>query len=114
MVTGALTSSPTIRQSRHVRVRRTRIDRPSQEGEGTVLAKDARLRQGLEDALSHADYPDLRKVHVETDHGTAVLTGKLPSYFLKQLAQVTAQEAGGSLKVVNDITVVYPESSAAH
>ena len=47
----------------------------------------------------------LRKIRVEILEGCVVLSGRLPSYYLKQIAQTAAMKVGGVLQLENEIQV---------
>ncbi len=50
--------------------------------------------------------PLLRRLHVEETDEEVVLTGTLPNYFLKQVAQETVRPVLGRRKLLNRVTVV--------
>jgi hypothetical protein len=68
----------------------------------------ARLETGrqAEKRLHGSDYHALQQVRCSFDGGVLVLTGRLPSYYLKQMAQETVATLPGIVQVVNAIEVV--------
>lgn len=66
----------------------------------------------LEDDLHHAfrtaGYPGLRHIGITHQNGRMTLRGRVPTYFLKQLAQSLASSRPGVQVVDNDIEVVCP------
>ena len=53
--------------------------------------RGCRARTRIETALFESTYRPLRQVRVEVAEGLVVLTGVLPSYYLKQIAQEVAR-----------------------
>ena len=58
------------------------------------------------EALQRSHHLGLRRLGVETRGSFLIITGHVPSYFLKQLAQETVKPHLGQLKIVNHVTVV--------
>lgn len=58
------------------------------------------------DALEQAGVPALRQITVTERENLVILTGRLPSYYLKQLAQEAALPHLGHRSLDNRITVV--------
>lgn len=56
-------------------------------------------------ALKNSSYPALRRLSVEGEENTLVIWGKVPSYFLKQLAQETVFPIRGPLRLINRVDV---------
>ena len=69
--------------------------------------RPGRLDLGLlaEQRLHGSNYHMLQAVHCSIEAGTLVLTGCLPSYFLKQMAQETVATLPGVGRLVNRIEV---------
>jgi hypothetical protein len=59
-------------------------------------------------ALRQSSHPVLRTVAVEETEMTVVLSGRVTSYYLKQLAQETVMPVSGERKLVNHILVERP------
>jgi osmotically-inducible protein OsmY len=71
--------------------------RPSDAG--TSLANEA------ERLLHASSYSSLRNISCQGRDGTVYLHGRLPSYYLKQLAQEIVSRVKGAVTVVNRIEV---------
>ncbi len=57
-------------------------------------------------ALRHSPIPALRKLSVEETEAAVVIHGKVPSYYLKQLAQETLLPLLGNRELRNRVAVV--------
>ena len=67
---------------------------------------DEQLFLEIERALLISGYAGtLRGIQVEVHAGSVVLSGRLPSYYLKQIAQVSAMRVDGVVQVRNEIQV---------
>jgi hypothetical protein len=58
------------------------------------------------EALQHSPIPALRKLQVEESEGGIILSGSVPSYYLKQLAQETILPFLDHRDLLNRVTVV--------
>ncbi len=76
----------------------------TQDTDETRSAEAERVRL----ALSAAGYGPLRHVEVTVQAGAVFLTGQVPSYHLKQLAQEAALAALATHRVRNDLAVARP------
>ena len=56
-------------------------------------------------ALRQSSHPALRTLAVEETDSTVVLTGRVSSYYLKQLAQETVMPVSGPRTLVNRVLV---------
>lgn len=56
--------------------------------------------------LRQSPLPDLRRLHVDEDEFEVVLSGIVPSYYLKQLAQETVRAGVGDRRLRNRVAVV--------
>lgn len=56
-------------------------------------------------AMEQTNYQPLRHVGLRYDAGTVILRGVVPTYFLKQLAQVTAMGVSGVDRIDNQLRV---------
>jgi hypothetical protein len=56
--------------------------------------------------LRQSPLPDLRRLHVEEDEFEVVISGVVPSYYLKQLAQETVRSGVGDRHLRNRVAVV--------
>lgn len=57
-------------------------------------------------ALRQSTHPALRNLLVQETDGAIVISGRVSSYYLKQLAQETVMPVRGDCKLVNRVTVV--------
>jgi osmotically-inducible protein OsmY len=64
------------------------------------------LAERVARALRATGYPALRAVEVSAHGGLIVLHGRVPSYYLKQLAQAGALTVPGVQELRNDLEVV--------
>ena len=68
--------------------------------------RDEQLFSEIEQALVITGYAGpLRGIQIEVHAGSVVLSGRLPSYYLKQTAQVSAMKVDGVVQVRNKIQV---------
>jgi len=56
-------------------------------------------------ALRRSSHPSLRHLQVEGTEATLTISGKVSSYYLKQLAQETLMSVRGELRLVNNVDV---------
>jgi hypothetical protein len=56
--------------------------------------------------LRQSPLPDLRRLHVEESEFEVVISGVVPSYYLKQLAQETIRAGVGERRLRNRVAVV--------
>lgn len=64
------------------------------------------LIEAVRSALYVAGYAPLRHLEIEICGGIVVLWGRVPTYYQKQLAQVTAQRVAGVRGIANGLEVV--------
>lgn len=64
------------------------------------------LIERVKSSFQGLGYPQLANVQCEAEASTIYLSGKLTSYYLKQIAQTIAIKVPGIRHVVNDIKVV--------
>lgn len=67
--------------------------------------EDLRLAERVEQALWATAYKPLRGVEISVHSKCVILQGRVPSHYLKQLAQATALAVAGTHRVCNDLTV---------
>ena len=60
----------------------------------------------VESLLRQSPLPDLRRLHIEEDEFEVVISGVVPSYYLKQLAQETIRAGIGERQLRNRVAVV--------
>jgi osmotically-inducible protein OsmY len=73
-----------------------------------LLARNVRdmdLAERVERALRATGYPALRDVEIVVRDGRVVLGGRVPSYYMKQIAQVAVLAVPGALELANDLDV---------
>jgi len=68
--------------------------------------EDLRLAERLERALHETGYAALRAIEVSVNARIVILVGRVPSYYLKQIAQATALAVPGAHQIRNDLDVV--------
>ena len=56
-------------------------------------------------AMTGSPLPQLRRLVVTVSEAEVVITGRVPSYYLKQLAQETVRPALGSRTLLNRVEV---------
>jgi hypothetical protein len=56
--------------------------------------------------LSKSSHPALRTLSVEGAEGNLIISGKVSSYYLKQLAQETIMSVREGMQLVNKVDVV--------
>jgi osmotically-inducible protein OsmY len=91
-------------------------ERPGEEtdaAQGTVLLlqqsqEDLCLAERVERALRATGYGPLRGIEVTVGECLVILGGRVPSYYLKQVAQSTALAVPGARQVRNDLDVDRP------
>ncbi|MBX9681060.1 MAG: hypothetical protein K2X38_20070 [Gemmataceae bacterium] len=56
-------------------------------------------------ALKRSFYASLRRLQVEKSEDALIVTGRVPSWYLKQVAQETIMSVRGSLRLENRVFV---------
>ncbi|APW60559.1 BON domain-containing protein [Paludisphaera borealis] len=79
----------------------------------TVADGPAKLAEAIRSALGRCGYSALKDVACDVTDGVALLRGRVPSYYLKQVAQMAAMDAAGVHSVVNRIDVVTSSNARA-
>lgn len=67
---------------------------------------DERLSRFVREAIRNAGYLPLRNVSVVAHEGHVVLHGRLPTWYMKQLAQCAAMSVPGVESLSNEIVVL--------
>ncbi|HEY7422952.1 MAG TPA: BON domain-containing protein [Gemmataceae bacterium] len=67
-----------------------------------------RLAERVERALCATGYGPLRRIEVAVHARLVILAGRVPSYYLKQVAQATVQAVPGAHRIRNDLDVAGP------
>ncbi len=58
------------------------------------------------EVLAISPMPELRKLVVETDEGVVILSGRVSSFYLKQMAQECVKPAVAGRRLVNRVVVI--------
>ena len=92
---------------------RERIDEEIDAARGVALLpqrskEDLCLAECVERALRATGYGSLRGIEVTVHARLVILDGRVPSYYLKQVAQTTALAVPGACQVRNDLDVSRP------
>lgn len=69
------------------------------------VSEDSTLLNDVAFALRRCGYSDLNGVEISSEKGIVRLHGRVPSYYLKQRAQVAALGVRGVLSLHNDLDV---------
>lgn len=69
------------------------------------MSNAAELVSGAADALKRSSHPAIRKLFVEETSEALILSGRVCSYYLKQLAQETVMSSKGNRSLVNLVAV---------
>jgi osmotically-inducible protein OsmY len=70
--------------------------------------EDLRLAERVARSLRATGYPPLRAVAVTVRGRLAILQGRVPSYYMKQVAQAAALDVPGVRELRNDLEVTRP------
>ena len=92
---------------------RERTGEETDAAQGTALLRqrsqeDLCLAQRVERALRATGYGPLRDIGVTVHERLVILSGRVPSYHLKQIAQTTALTVPGAHHVRNELDVGLP------
>ena len=79
----------------------------------TRRASEHAALAAISEALRQTGYGQLRMLDLRRDGDSVVLAGRVPTYFLKQLAQSVAMGVPGVGRVDNEIRVVSNEPPLA-
>lgn len=71
----------------------------------TTHAEIQTLQIAIRDALSHTGYRELRNLNLECNGEAVTISGRVSTYYLKQLVQSLALAAPGVRRVQNDVQV---------
>ncbi len=74
-------------------------------GRDLVVARDIQIRASVLDALKSMPYAALRHLKCRVSEGTAEITGTVPTFYMKQLAQAAVLQLSGVRLVRNLIEV---------
>ena len=78
---------------------------PANGGAGPEAVDPCVLADAVRSALFMTEHGWLRQIDVTTEHGRIVLRGTVPSYYLKQMAQVTVLGVSGVRRIRNELKV---------
>ena len=70
-----------------------------------TVSFDRVLIETLRKTLKHSGYAELSNVYVEAHEGYVRLTGQLPNFYLKQVAQSLVHKIAGVELLRNDVVV---------
>jgi osmotically-inducible protein OsmY len=107
-----LTTAPFATPARHGEVSRSRDRSEPRRQTADHVVRPARetrfhdLRAEVRASLRSSGYAALALVACEVDQHTVILHGRVPSYHLKQLAQVFAQRVEGVGRIDNRLEVL--------
>jgi hypothetical protein len=90
------------------------LDAPATDGGpqrmAEILLTD--IADRIKEVLSRSRIFDLRRLQVEQEGDSLVISGRVGSFYHKQLAQELVRTAADGMEVINVISVVYhPESN---
>ena len=74
-------------------------------GRDLVVTQDVQIRATILEALKSLPYSALRNLKCRVSEGTAEITGTVPTFYLKQLAQAAVLQLSG-VKVVHNLIEV--------
>ncbi len=63
------------------------------------------IQAAIQDALNRTGYGELRCVDLRCEGGAVIISGRVPTYYLKQLVQNIALSAPGVERVNNELHV---------
>jgi osmotically-inducible protein OsmY len=67
------------------------------------------LTNRVQQTISRSQHQTFRELAVGEENGAIILTGQLPSYYLKQMAQTIACSVDGVCRLENRVEVVIPK-----
>jgi osmotically-inducible protein OsmY len=72
------------------------------------VVRGSSLGERVRRRLTQSPYHAVRRVSVEERQGVLTLSGRLPNYYLKQMAQTAVAKVEGVTSIINRIDVVEP------
>lgn len=66
---------------------------------------NSRLKEAVKDRLQGSAYPSMRRLECEVYDGVLILSGRVPSFFEKQVAQETLAGLAGVKRIINCVEV---------
>lgn len=73
---------------------------------GKPSPPDSELETSVRSSLQKTGYQQLRRLDVVVEHGQVKLSGRLPQFYLLQLAQQAVMKTAGVVNLQNGIEVV--------
>lgn len=73
---------------------------------GPTLQSSPTVQTLAAQALKLSSHPALRHLHVQETDQAIIISGRVSSYYLKQLAQETIMAVRGALELINQVRVV--------
>jgi osmotically-inducible protein OsmY len=67
----------------------------------------------IQDRFNRSPYLPLRYIECRLDDGVLVLRGRVPTFYLKQLAQTIGHSLRGIHRVINELRVDFPKRNAS-
>lgn len=67
---------------------------------------DEELQQRVSHFLFSRHFPAFRNLDIEVEKGTVTLTGKVQSYYEKQIAMTSCQHVSGVVSLIDEIEVL--------
>ena len=68
---------------------------------------NAAVRQRVSSFLQSRHFPAFRNFKIEVDQGEVTLTGKVQSYYEKQIAMTSCQNVAGVVTLIDEIVVQF-------
>lgn len=63
------------------------------------------LKEAVKNRLKGSAYPSMRRLECEVDDGVLILSGRVPTFFEKQVAQETLAGLAGINQIINCVEV---------
>jgi osmotically-inducible protein OsmY len=84
---------------------RSGVDAVLPPDDGNAAITDGQIVDDAYFALRASGYGQLQRLQVYCDHGRVTLQGRLPTYYLKQVAQCIVLSVAGIRDIDNDVKV---------
>lgn len=68
-------------------------------------ALNSRVEEAVRNRLHESAYPSIKRIRCQFNNGILVLRGRLPSFFMKQVAQETVAGLDGIEEIINCVEV---------
>ncbi len=89
----------------HESIPRSSFDRNDLPNSPTLTGQDDDLRRRVSNYLASRQIEGFENLEIDADLGNVIISGKLDSYYEKQLALHSCQRVAGVLNLVDKITV---------